>query len=331
MKVFDIHSDLLTDIAWRRSRGETNVFDRIHYPRLKQGGIDSMICVIWVEPAFRNNPLARFQEVLQHAIDDLRTSKHANICLTTKDMNLTNSDTINLFLGIEGMTFIEEWLKDFSDDNVGSAFKHLHQQQFRHAIFVWNEWNAFASGTGAIDTPPKRGITHFGELAVQQLNAMNWILDVSHLDEASFWDMYRLTEQPLMASHSNAYTLCTHERNLKDEQIKAIAARDGLIGLNAFNGFIDKSNPTLESFIDHAVYIAELVGPEYIAFGFDFIDYLAPYDIGASFTGSTLGLENVTKVPTLLDAMEKRGFTPKEIKGIRFHNAFQFMKKHIKN
>lgn len=331
LKVFDIHSDLFTDIAWRRDRGERDVFDRIHYPRLKKGGVNSMICVIWVEPAFRNNPIARFRHVFQQTMDDLRTSKHANVCLTTNDMSEVIADKINLFLGIEGMTFLEGWGKDSLDMNIKSAFEILHDNKIRHTIFVWNEWNSLASGTGAIDEPEKKGLTSFGELAVQQATDLNWILDASHLDEPSFWDIYGATSQPMIASHSNAYALCPHERNLKDEQIKAIAARGGLIGLNAFHGFVDGLNPTLERFIDHAAYISDLVGPKYIAFGFDFIDYLSTYDLGAPFKGSTLDLENVTKIPSLLNRMEARGFSTSEIEAISFNNAFQFLKKHLLN
>ena len=331
MKVFDIHSDLFTDIAWRRRRGETDVFDRIHYPKLKQSGVDSMICVIWVEPAFRDNPLPRFQEIFQHTMDDLHTSKHANICLTADELKNGSPDLINLILGIEGMTFIEDWEREFLDDKIESAFEELHDNKIRHSIFVWNEWNALASGTGAIDAPEKNGLTRYGESAVQKAIDLNWMLDASHLDEASFWDLVHATDQPFMASHSNAYEICAHERNLKNDQIKAIAARGGLIGLNAYHDFVNQTNPSLNSFIDHAAYIAELVGPEYIAFGFDFTDYLTTYDLGTSFNGSTLGLENTTKIPDLLEAMRVRGFSTKEIEGISYNNAFEFIKKSLKN
>ena len=97
MQIFDIHSDLLTDIAWRRSRGEKDVFDRIHYPRLKLGGVNAMVCVIWVEPAFRNQPLARFQEIFRYEMNDLQTSKYAKLCLTVEDMASDKQEKVNIF------------------------------------------------------------------------------------------------------------------------------------------------------------------------------------------------------------------------------------------
>lgn len=332
MKIFDIHSDLLTDIAWRRSRGEVDVFDRIHYPRLKKVGVSAMICVIWVEPAFRNQPLARFQEVFHFAMEDLNASKHAHICLTVEDMAEPSDEKVNLFLGVEGMTFVQEWKGNYLKDKVDNAFNTLHQKGFRHAIFVWNEWNALASGTGTDSAPPKKGLQEGGEIAIKKATELNWLLDVSHLDEPSFWDIYHRTEQPLIASHSNAYTICPHERNLKDEQIKAIAKRGGLIGLNAYPTFIDIEYPSIDRLVDHAVYMADLVGHEYIAFGFDFVDYLASYDLGASFSSQeTIGFENVTKIPDLIETMRKKGFTEEEIEAISFNNAFEFIKNHLRS
>ena len=331
LKVFDIHSDLFTDIAWRRSQGETNVFDRIHYPQLKKGGVDSMICVFWVEPAFRQDPITRFRLIFKLVMDDLRTSKHANVCVTVDDMtDAVGSGKINLFLGVEGMSFLEQWGQQSIEDNIENAFDKLHADKIRHTIFVWNEWNALASGTGSPDEPEKRGLTNLGELAVKKANDLNWVLDASHFDESSFWSMHNASTQPMIASHSNAFALCSQERNLTDDQLKAIAARGGLIGLNAFSGFVDKTNPTLDRFIDHAVYIADLVGPQHLAFGFDFLDYLSPHDLGEPFSSSTKGLENVTKVPDLLERMTVRGFSSKELEGISFNNAFDYMKKMLK-
>ena len=330
MKVFDIHSDLFTDIAWRRSKGETAVFDRIHYPQLKKGGVDSICCVIWVEPAFRQDPFTRFQTILKHVLDDLGSSKHANVCLTADDMkDATSSGKINLFLGIEGMSFLEHWGQDSFESTIEIAFDELHTNKFRHTIFVWNEWNDLASGTGSAEEPAKRGLTTFGEFAVRKANELNWILDASHLDETSFWNMHAISNQPIIASHSNAIALCPHARNLTDAQMKAIAKSGGIIGLNAFSGFIDKVNPTLDRFVDHAVYIADLVGPQHVAFGFDFLDYLSAYDL-VSKSPRTQGLEDCTKIPELLERMAVRGFSQKELEGISFDNAFNFMSKRLK-
>src|SRR5690606_13935061 len=118
---------------------------------------------------------------------------------------------------------------------------------------------------------------------------------------------------------------CDHERNLTDEQLEAIASRDGIVGLNAFWKFIDPANPTVDRFIDHAVHIANVAGIDSVGFGFDFLDYLAPYSFMANASGSTLGLEDVAKIRALLERMSARGFSDSEIKAISYGNAMRIL------
>lgn len=332
MRVFDLHSDLFTDIAFRKNKGEINIFDRIHYPKLKSGLVDSVICVFWVEPEFRNNPIERFRILYSYVMEDLRNSKHANVCVSPADfVDAQKFGKINVLLGLEGMTFIEQWGRSSVDENVESAFRELHSNKIRHAIYAWNENNFLASGTGAFNESLHKGLTDYGRQATRIANEHNWIVDASHLDEKSFWDVYELSDQPIIASHSNSKTLCHHDRNLTDQQIKSIASRGGLIGLNAHYEFIDQVNPSVEKFIDHAVYMADLVGTEHIAFGFDFLDFLSEHNVGTDFDeGTTDGLECVEKVPELLMRMEKRGFTSRDLERISFTNAFGYMSKQLK-
>ncbi|MEC5423104.1 membrane dipeptidase [Virgibacillus sp. C22-A2] len=329
MRVFDLHSDLFTDIAWRKSSGEKDIFDRYHYPNLKKGGVDSIICVFWVEPKFCEQAYDRFQTLFTYVMEDLKTSKHAIIHDPNQPYeNPSHSSSIKIHLGLEGLTFMDDWPGETPESKIENAFNQLDQSNVMHSIFAWNEHNFLSTGTGA-DSYQEKGLTTSGKYALQQSIDHNWLLDVSHQDEATFWDIYNLSEHPFIASHSNAKAICDHERNLTDEQIKAIANRGGIIGLNAYGAFVDKDSPTVERFIDHAIHIADLVGYEHLAFGFDFVDYLASYNLGGSgFTEYTKGLENVSKVPDLLDRMSKRGFSTKELEAVSFTNASLFMKNH---
>src|SRR5690625_114693 len=331
MRIFDLHSDLFTDIAWRKSLGEKNIFDRIHYPNLQKGGVESVICVFWVEPKFRNRSYKRFQTIFSYVMEDLKSSKHAII----KDPTLSyetqhDPNKINVFLGLEGLTFMGGWTGKDIYSKIESGFNELNQDKVLHAIFSWNEHNFISTGTGT-DSAQDKGLTKAGKFAVQQTINNNWILDVSHQDKETFWDMYNVDEkQPLMASHSNAKAICDHERNLTDGQIKAVAARGGRIGLNAYGEFVHKEKPNVERFIDHAIHISTLVGYECLAFGFDLLAYLKDSIIGGNkFTSLTKGLEDVTKVPGLLEKMLQRGFSDKELEAICFTNASQFMQKYF--
>ncbi|MCJ1910073.1 dipeptidase [Planococcus ruber] len=319
MKIIDMHSDLFTDIAWRKSRGESNIFDAYHYPKLKAGLVETVICVFWVEPVFQQAPLERIQTVYRLVMEDLEHSKYAQICGSLSDALFSPpSDKINLIMGLEGLDFLGSSLHQLSE-----SLSRLDEIGINHMSLTWNGRNDFASGTGSGNL--QSGLTHLGNLAVNKANEFGWLVDASHLDDESFWNLYHYSHRPIIASHSNARTLCVHERNLTDAQLKAIAEKNGIVGLNSYWGFIDPKKPTLDRFVDHAIYIADLIGTEHLAFGFDFMDYLKGHAIGLEMAGSTKGLEDITRIPDLLEQMAKRGFTNKELEAIGYQNAIRLI------
>lgn len=127
-----------------------------------------------------------------------------------------------------------------------------------------------------------------------------------------------------LASYSNARTVCDIPRNLKDDQIKAIAERDGVIGLNAFPAFVDPGNPGLDRYIDHAVYIADLVGIRHLGFGFDFISYMDDEALecigGRDRLPVNPELDRPEDVPALMARMEKRGFSRSDLEAMAWGN-----------
>nr|WP_304219977.1 membrane dipeptidase [Fredinandcohnia onubensis] len=329
LQLFDLHSDIFTDIAIRRERGEKKVFDRIHFPRLKQGGVVAILCVIWVEPSYRGNELQRFHSILAHVMHDLSECEHVAISSfgATEKLKSQPSDKITVYLGLEGLTFMGNWDGSTSFERVKHSINKLDKLDFQHAIFAWNEKNFLATGTGCHERFQNDGLTAEGKFAVHILEKSNWLIDVSHLNEHSFWQVLQTSESPLLASHSNARKLCDVDRNLTDEQIKAIVSTGGIIGLNAYGGFVDEQKPTISRFVDHMVYMAELVGIDCISFGFDFMDYLEGYELDGPPILLTEGLEDVTMIPYLIDTMITRGFTSKEIEAVSFDNAVNFLQR----
>ena len=101
---------------------------------------------------------------------------------------------------------------------------------------------------------------------------MNMVVDVSHINEACFFDVMKTTTQPVVASHSNARGIYDHPRNLSDEQIKALAENGGVMGLLVHPGIIDPKLPTLSRCVDHIAYVADLVGIEHIGIGTDLLE-----------------------------------------------------------
>ncbi|MBP1948333.1 dipeptidase [Virgibacillus litoralis] len=324
MNVIDLHSDIFTDIAFRREKGERNVLERRHLPYLKKAGVSGIIGAFWVEPLFKDNKKARFQELVRFALDDIKESERIKIITSPKRLLETvRDDQFFVFLGIEGLAFLEEWGGNIDENMIDEAFHELNQKSIRHSILAWYDSNFLASASGNNN---HTGLTTLGKYTIKQHEKNNWIIDVSHLDEETFWGVINASNMPILASHSNVRKICDSERNLTDQQIEAIAATGGLIGVNACSAFVHKEDPTLSKVIDHISYIADLVGIEHVGFGFDFVDYLEPYKLaGATPNMTTEGLENATKIPDLLNEMVKRGFSTEEVEQVAFTNFYQFL------
>jgi membrane dipeptidase len=325
LKVVDLHSDILTDVAFRREKGERNVFERVHLPSLLKGGVSGIIGVIWVEPIFKVQKIARFYQLVKHVFDDLRETSKVKIVTSPESLlNTLHQNQFFVYLGIEGLSFLEEWDDKHDEETIDAAFHELNHKSIRHSILVWNDTNFIATGSGN-DKNDHSGLSTIGRYALKQLERNQWMIDVSHLDEVSFWDVIHTSSKPILASHSNVYKLCPHERNLTDQQIIAIANSGGLIGVNAYGSFVDSTKPTLSKVVDHISYIADLVGMEHVGLGFDFVNYLQDYNLGSDMSNMTEGLEDATKIPKLFDEMTIRGFTSEKMEKVAFENFYHYL------
>lgn len=339
MAFIDLHSDILTDVIWRRSRGEHRVIEERHLPVLRKAGINALGLTIWIELDQTHRAADRTREVMATLEAELIESagELALVRTPAEAEAAMKAGKLAILLTIEGMAALDEDLTLFSD---------LCDLGLTSGLLTWNESNAFASGFPGYDYSEARslsiagkgswlsglsgpgegkvrGLTSKGRTLINQMADAGVMLDLSHLNEKTFWEAIKAYPGPgVFASHSNAKSVCNIPRNLSDDQIKAIAERDGIIGLNAFSAFVDPKRPGIERFIDHAVYIAELVGTRHLAFGFDFIDYLdaeALESIGGTLP-SNPELDGAADVPELMVHMEKRGFSQSDMEGITWGN-----------
>jgi membrane dipeptidase len=180
----------------------------------------------------------------------------------------------------------------------------------RMLSFTWNYQNHLA--TGCMEDY-LGGFTQKGKEIAKEAQNLGFIFDVSHLSEGSFWDLCKGTNSPLIASHSNVYTLCNHKRNLKDEQIKAIAEKKGVVGINFCSEFLEEAN--IQAVVRHISYIAGKFGVDYVGIGSDFL----------GFSKLTKGLENISKWLSLDEALQKEGFNKTErekVLGGNFQRVF---------
>jgi membrane dipeptidase len=198
-----------------------------------------------------------------------------------------------------------------------SDLEGWYERGLRSLGLVWSRGNAFAEGVpfrfpASPDTGP--GLTAAGKALVRRCNELGMLVDLSHLNEAGFWDVARLSTAPLVATHSNAHALCASTRNLTDAQLDAIGASGGVVGINFAVSFLredggqDRTTP-LSEIVRHAAYVAERIGVDHIAFGSDFEGAVVPDALGG-----TAGL------PQLVDAFRAAGFEDEAVEKITHRN-----------
>lgn len=187
----------------------------------------------------------------------------------------------------------------------------LYRAGLRSIGLTWNYRNQFADGVSEGDAGG--GLSQIGRKLVQEMERLGMLLDLAHVSVKSFHDALAYYKKPVLVSHSNAYALCPSRRNLNDEQLRALQEHGGLVGITQVADFVHEDNPSLETMIDHMVYIAELIGVEYVALGSDFD--------GAD----NMVIHDVSGYSSLPDIMQQRGFTDQEINMILYKNALSII------
>ncbi|MCR5006202.1 MAG: dipeptidase [Clostridiales bacterium] len=186
-----------------------------------------------------------------------------------------------------------------------------YDQGVRLITLTWNFKNCFGSPNSKDPVIMQEGLTDFGKEAVVYMQEKGMIVDVSHLSDGGFYDVAALCKKPFIASHSDARTLCRHTRNLTDEMLKILADHGGITGLNFCPEFIDEKGVcTYDGVIRHAHYIANTAGVDVLALGSDF-----------DGIGGDLEIDDVMKMPILLEKLHKSGFTYDEVEKIAWKNA----------
>ncbi|WP_297466470.1 dipeptidase [Thermococcus sp.] len=300
--IFDAHSDLPTFIYDERKAGKTRVLED-NYGKFFNGWVSSRVMAIWTRPDKRKEATVYGLEVLNAFLRDLEESERFELVRNVGEMRkVIENGRVALWLGLEGGEPIGESL------DLLEAFYRLG---LRVLTLTWSLRNAIGDG---VFERTNGGLTNFGVEVVGKAEELGIVVDLSHINEAGFWDALDVTSFPVIASHSNARKLCDNRRNLTDEQLKAIAERDGVVGAVAIPGFVDKEKPTLEKYVEHITYMADLIGYRHVGLGFDFVYYLRGWS-----GRSVEGFEDESKIPALVEKL-RENFSEKEVKAIAFKN-----------
>lgn len=308
LSLFDCHCDTITT-AMRESQ---DIFDnKLHLSlkTLRQFEKAAQVFAVWLD----DDLIADGFKNANAAIDFFESclNKHSDIMVKAVDADSLaqcKKGKIAAVLSVEGCEAIGDSL-----DNID----YLYNRGIRLMTLTWNRENALGYGAA---TGIEKPLKPFGIKAFKRMEELGIIVDVSHLNRAGFYSVYENAQKPFIASHSNAYSLCAHCRNLTDEQLKIIRDTGSMVGINLFPPFLNESERAdITDILRHTDYIGNIVGEDKICLGCDFdgIDK-TPDDI-----------HNVSELCLLYAAFEKN-FGKAAADKIFFDNLYVFMSDFFK-
>jgi membrane dipeptidase len=353
--VMDTHDDTTQrlldpkfDLSVRHSDGNIDV------PRMKEGGLTGIFFSIWISSKILG-PDAVKQALDQ--IDAVRETvrKHPNdFLLATSAADVREAKKqhkIAVLMGVEGGHMMG------NDLSVLRTFAALGVRYMTLTHMDNNEW-----ADSSTDKPAHNGLTDFGKDVVREMNRLGIIVDISHVSDKTFYDALETSKAPVFASHSSCRAICSAARNMTDDMIRDLAKHGGVIQINYHVGFLsqefrdyEKAHPDAEKeineeikkrcgdneacklttgdqvvrdfmqsgklpkvdwtaiveHIDHAVKIA---GADHVGLGSDFDGAVMP-----------IGMQDVTHIPQITDALLKKGYSESDIRKILGENTLRVL------
>lgn len=363
--VIDTHNDFPNQSIDKAVGFDQNLKGRTHSDlrRMKEGGIDVQVFSIWCDGSFGTGK--GFVRA-NRQIDSVYawTNRNARAMLITKTpadlKKAVRQKKLSVMMGVEGGHMVEDRMENLNQ---------LYERGVRYMTLTWNNSTSWASSamdeSRNLQPNGKNGLTAFGEQIVKRMNELGMIVDLSHAGEQTFWDAINISTKPVITSHSCVHALCPVFRNLKDEQIKAIAKNGGVIHLNFFSGFLDSTfnqrntafllahkqeRDSLQAINPEPYYTEEYLFAKYpeevkslrppLSLLLDHLDYivkLAGIDhvgLGSDFDGISSApqqLDDVTGFPLITKALVERGYSKKDIRKILGENFLRvFRANHTK-
>lgn len=322
--IFDAHGDVWTDVTTKTiDHGERDIIRRHHLEKFKEGGVMGGIFVIWIDPPYDKDPVARARQIVTSIKKEMAVSTDI-VRYVTKFEDFAKAQQEGKLAIVTGMEGLSEIGTDLNQIDY-----YYNELGVRHAMLTWNELNDLATGWPVDVT---RGLTTVGKEAVKHIQDLGMVMDVSHLNDKCFWDVMNLAQGPIIASHSNARSVCPAMRNLSDEMLKEVAKTGGVVGMNSMREFVDEdvTNQDVEHLVNHIDHIADLIGIKHIGLGFDFDDYLDDEALTAFSTHiespSCVRISNEREAKNVLVEMKNRGYSQSDLDAVGYGNFFRVFK-----
>lgn len=343
--IFDGHNDTLLKLYRPKPGQERSFFERAEFghidlPRAEAGGFAGGFFAVFVPPppseqedANPELPSVPFEVPLPPPLElayaqrtamgmaatlfrvEAEAAGRLRVVRTAAELEAClDNGVVAAILHFEGAEMIDPELE---------ALEVFYHAGLRSLGPVWSRPNAFGHGVPFAfprdpDTGP--GLTEAGEALIRACNRLRVLIDLSHLNEAGFWDVARLSDAPLVATHSNVHALCPSSRNLSDKQLDAIRDSDGMVGLNFAVSFLredgtNSADTPLALMVDHLDYLVERLGIERVGLGSDFDGATIPRAIG-----------DAAGLPALVEAMRARGYDDAALRKIGHENWLRVLR-----
>lgn len=312
MTFVDAHCDTITTIMKTGEALKSNT-GHIDMDRLKKYDSFVQFFAAFISPEqAKMGALRRALDIIDKLYREIEINKNdIMLCRDYNDIaNAIKSRKVAAVLTIEGGEALEGSL---------AVLRMLYQLGVRAITLTWNYRNQIADGVA--DSVTKGGLTPFGREVVAEMNSLGMLVDVSHLSESGFWDVISLSSSPIIASHSNAIKICSHSRNLTDEQLLALKKNGGVTGINLCPYFIvNEGKAEIKHVISHIEHIVGLTGEDTLG-------------IGADFDGideTPVGLEGVQSLSDLINELLKLNYSEALVNKIAGENFLRVLKTVIK-
>jgi membrane dipeptidase len=337
--VFAAHTDFIAGVSEGRSRGEKGVAGRRQLPLLRAGGVKA-VCehVAGDTPyfstfAFRNvrplQPTKFALQALDYWYSELEETADWHLVLEAEDFRrAAQAGKVAIVFGFEGAMPV--------DDDLG-LLRMFHRLGIRSIGLTWNGRNLLGDG---VAVGAGGGLTRFGRAAVVELNRLGIVIDVSHMGDEGIRDTIEASEDPIIASHSNARALCAHPRNLSDELAQALAGRGGVIGLHMLNQFVAGSiRATLDQFLDHIDHFVRLVGPAHVGLGPDCMEQWPAEVYRTLWAGTEMEalqfhyppeFDSLAKCLNVTRGLVARGYDDESVRGILGDNVLRVFERVLR-
>ncbi|MXV50243.1 membrane dipeptidase [Pedobacter sp. HMF7647] len=352
LKVIDTHNDVISNQLTSGKDLAKNEGEQFDLVKAGKGKLTGQVFSIWSDET-GNFKYANREIDSLYALINRNPSKIKLARNSSEVESIISDKKMAALIGVEGGHMIDDNL-DFIDS--------LQKRGMCYLTLTWNNSTSWA--TSAADEVnkkdlPHKGLSDFGKQVITRLNILGVMVDISHVGEQTFYDAISASTKPVIASHSSVFKLCPHQRNLKDDQLKAIAAKGGVVFVNFYSGFIDSTyNRKLQAFFkEHQAERDSLskLYPQSQAEGVllkkhpaeyenmrpplsllvDHIDYIAKLigvdhvGIGADFEGAESypkELDDVSDYPKIFKELRKRGYSKSDIKKIANQNFLRVLK-----